>query len=69
MLFEQFMNDKFPNLVLKPPLFYNWDIGISFELGDPLLYDSDTNYYMEQKCTLEWNYSKHFMTEAMKLRH
>ncbi|MFZ3590112.1 DUF3885 domain-containing protein [Bacillus sp. DJP31] len=27
------MNEYFPNLVLRPPLFYNWKIGIRFELG------------------------------------
>ncbi|WP_224723728.1 DUF3885 domain-containing protein [Paenibacillus vietnamensis] len=48
MIFERFMNEKFPYLVLKPPLFYNWDIGIRFELGDPRFYDLDTNHYMER---------------------
>ncbi|MEH7403827.1 DUF3885 domain-containing protein [Gottfriedia acidiceleris] len=27
------MKEVFPNLELRPPLFYNWDIGIRFELG------------------------------------
>ncbi|WP_041964221.1 DUF3885 domain-containing protein [Mesobacillus selenatarsenatis] len=27
------MNEFFPNLILRPPLFYNWKIGIRFELG------------------------------------
>ncbi|WP_301724072.1 DUF3885 domain-containing protein [Planococcus shixiaomingii] len=27
------MQEKFPDLELRPPLFYNWDIGIRFELG------------------------------------
>ncbi|WP_342042123.1 DUF3885 domain-containing protein [Bacillus sp. OTU2372] len=27
------MNKNFPNLELRPPLFYSWDIGIRFELG------------------------------------
>jgi len=33
MLLNDFMNDNFPNLQLSPPLFYNWEIGIRFELG------------------------------------
>ncbi|MET3659315.1 DUF3885 domain-containing protein [Sporosarcina psychrophila] len=33
MELEKFMATNFPNLVLTPPLFYNWDIGIRFELG------------------------------------
>ncbi|WP_380659908.1 DUF3885 domain-containing protein [Salinicoccus sesuvii] len=27
------MNQKFPGLELEPPLFYNWDVAIRFELG------------------------------------
>ncbi|OCA92991.1 hypothetical protein A8F95_02380 [Bacillus wudalianchiensis] len=27
------MHENYPNLELRPPLFYNWDIGIRFELG------------------------------------
>ncbi|MNN26621.1 hypothetical protein D3C81_1401320 [compost metagenome] len=48
MTFDKFMNDHFPNLILRPPLFYNWNIGIRFELGNPHLYEIDTNHYMEQ---------------------
>ncbi|MEK5063664.1 DUF3885 domain-containing protein [Cytobacillus sp. FSL R5-0596] len=33
------MEENFPTLKLKPPLFYNWNIGIRFELG--VDYDSD----------------------------
>lgn len=33
MNLEKYMATNFPNLVLTPPLFYNWDIGIRFELG------------------------------------
>jgi hypothetical protein len=29
------MIKNFPGLSLEPPLFYNWNIGIRFELGDP----------------------------------
>jgi len=30
---EQFMRNNYPNLMLRPPLFYEWDIGVRFELG------------------------------------
>jgi hypothetical protein len=30
---NDFMKENFPNFYLQPPLFYNWDIGIRFELG------------------------------------
>ena len=33
MLLKDYMNENFPNLELRPPLFYNWAIGIRFELG------------------------------------
>lgn len=33
MLLEKYMQGNFPNLELRPPLFYNWEIGIRFELG------------------------------------
>ena len=33
MFFIDFMNENFPNLNLRPPIFYNWEIGIRFELG------------------------------------
>jgi len=33
MEFEKYMETKFPNLSLRPALFYSWDIGIRFELG------------------------------------
>lgn len=33
MKLEDFMEETFPDLVLRPPLFYNWPIGIRFELG------------------------------------
>lgn len=29
----QFLENNYPNLELRPPLFYDWDIGIRFELG------------------------------------
>ncbi|WP_076370665.1 DUF3885 domain-containing protein [Peribacillus simplex] len=36
------MNENFPNLELRPPLFYTWKTGIRFELG--VDYDSDYAY-------------------------
>ncbi|WP_394121865.1 DUF3885 domain-containing protein [Planococcus donghaensis] len=33
MEFIDFMKKNFPDLELNPPLFYNWHIGIRFELG------------------------------------
>jgi hypothetical protein len=41
-MFDHYMKEKFPNLELSPPLFYNWPIGIRFELG--VNYDSDKAY-------------------------
>jgi len=32
---EDYMEENFPNLWLAPPLFYNWEIGLRFELGNP----------------------------------
>ncbi|SFS56852.1 DUF3885 domain-containing protein [Paenibacillus sp. 453mf] len=48
MSVDQYMKDHFPSLILRPPLFYSWDIGIRFELGDPHLYDVDKNQYMDR---------------------
>ena len=33
MLVDEFMCEKFPDLELRPPLFFSWEIGIRFELG------------------------------------
>lgn len=33
MLLNDFMKENFPNLELRPPVFYSWKIGIRFELG------------------------------------
>ncbi|MFP3887505.1 hypothetical protein U8V97_18885, partial [Priestia filamentosa] len=30
---KDYMHKTFPNLELRPPLFYSWDVGIRFELG------------------------------------
>ncbi|MGE7954148.1 DUF3885 domain-containing protein [Lysinibacillus xylanilyticus] len=42
MALTNFMNENFPNLELRPALFYSWDIGIRFKLG--VDYDSDYCY-------------------------
>ncbi|WP_260287824.1 DUF3885 domain-containing protein [Peribacillus aracenensis] len=42
MLLNDFMNGNFPNLELRPPLFYSWKTGIRFELG--VDYDSEFAY-------------------------
>lgn len=41
MLLNDFMNDNFPNLELRPALFYSWKIGIRFELGVDYVRDND----------------------------
>lgn len=45
MAINYFLKENFPNLKLRPPLFYNWDIGIRFELGNPD--DEDVETYMK----------------------
>ncbi len=42
MLLNDYINENFPNFSLKPPLFYNWEIGIRFELG--VGWDRENNY-------------------------
>ena len=45
MKFQEFMNENYPELELKPPLFYNWDIGIRFALGEEEEFDCPNNLY------------------------
>lgn len=33
MFLNNYINENFLNLELRPPLFYNWNIGVRFELG------------------------------------
>ncbi|MBG9945379.1 DUF3885 domain-containing protein [Brevibacillus formosus] len=33
MTLQEYLHHTFPTLMLRPPLFYSWDIGIRFELG------------------------------------
>jgi len=43
---DEYMMKRFPGLYLEPPLFYNWNIGIRFELGNPQ--EEDEKNYMER---------------------
>lgn len=45
---DDFMDKKFPGLLLRKPLFYSWDIGIRFELGDPKLDMSQKERYLRE---------------------
>lgn len=46
MILNGYMSEKYPNLKLRPPLFYNWNIGIRFELGNPE--ENNKEEYMER---------------------
>lgn len=63
MFFDDYMSEKFPNLILRPPLFYNWHIGIRFELGNPD--EDDEGVYMERvyKRSLELFKSLHLVED------
>ena len=54
MLLNDFMNENFPNLELRPPLFYSWKIGIRFELG----VDYDKNCAYKNSPYLQGVYSR-----------
>ncbi|WP_227936030.1 DUF3885 domain-containing protein [Alkalihalobacillus deserti] len=54
MLLNNYMSENFPNLNLRPPLFYNWDIGIRFELG----VDYDVEYAYENSPYLKGVYKR-----------
>lgn len=41
---DRYLSEKFPGLELESPLFYNADIGIRFEIGDPDPSVSDEKY-------------------------
>lgn len=45
---KTYLAEHFPNLILEPPLFYNWDVAIRFELGNPLMFGMNTENYMGQ---------------------
>ncbi|MFC7686227.1 DUF3885 domain-containing protein [Ureibacillus sp. GCM10028918] len=46
MKLEDYLEESFPNLLLEPPLFYNWEIGIRFELGDPK--EENDTFYLDR---------------------
>ncbi len=48
MELNDFMETSFPGLSLRPPLFYDWPIGIRFELGDPQLPFAEKRLYVRQ---------------------
>ena len=48
MSFDDYFKHHFQDLNLRPPLFYSWDVGIRFELGNPYMYPLDQDLYMEQ---------------------
>lgn len=43
--FEDFYENNFGNIVLSPPVFYNFPVGLRFEMGDEKL--EDENEYIE----------------------
>ncbi len=45
---EKYLEEHFENLTLRPPLFYNWDVSIRFELGNPQMFGLNKEHYMEQ---------------------
>ncbi len=54
MRLNEYMLETFPNLELRPPLFYNGDIGIRFKLG----VNYDCNNIYENCPYLEGVYSR-----------
>src|SRR5690348_14685585 len=42
---DHYLNEKFHGLPLESPLFYNAEIGIRFEIGDPDPLVSDEKYF------------------------
>ncbi len=54
MTLDKYMEVKFPNLELRPPLFYNWDVSIRFELG----VDYDSNKIDENHSYLDEVYKR-----------
>lgn len=45
---KTYLAEHFPNLTLEPPLFYDWDVAIRFELGNPLMFGINEEHYMER---------------------
>ena len=54
-MIKNYMKNRFKNLVLEPPLFYSWSVGIRFELGFQ-------NIWLDDKQT---KINEHYFTEAL----
>jgi hypothetical protein len=54
MFLNDYLNQNFPNLNLRPPLFYNWKIGIRFELG----VECDREYHYKNSPYLQGVYKR-----------
>ncbi|NRF89857.1 DUF3885 domain-containing protein [Paenibacillus frigoriresistens] len=48
MILDDYLHMNFPDLKMCPPLFYNWEYGIRFELGNPPMFKLDKTSYMQQ---------------------
>lgn len=44
---KDFMNENFPNLELRPALFYSWEMGIRFELGVDYNPEDERSFYLQ----------------------
>ena len=52
MRLNDYMSAAFPGLLLRPPLFYRWPIGIRFELGKEELGSTYDEVALSRACTL-----------------
>jgi hypothetical protein len=48
----QYLGDTFPGLVLNPPLFYRWPIGIRFDLGGRATAAEEADHVVERATAL-----------------
>ncbi len=48
----QYLGDTFPGLVLNPPLFYRWPIGIRFDLGGRATAPEEADHVVERATAL-----------------
>jgi hypothetical protein len=48
MRYRNYVEKHFQDLILTSPLFYSWNVGIRFELGEPEMIRIDEKLYMEQ---------------------
>ncbi len=63
MNLNDYMKDNFPNLYLRPPLFYNWDCGLRFELGNPHI----RIYKDQNRAIINYSYFNEALQRAKKL--